>query len=74
MKCNATIVEPSRGVDDSDERVMMPTVQDRLLRRELGDTSRYSAIKGIYGDKSWINDLDIVNELGGHSGCVNALR
>jgi len=61
-------------VDDSDERVMMPTVQDRLLRRELGDTSRYSAIKGIYGDKSWINDLDIVNELGGHSGCVNALR
>ncbi len=61
-------------MDDSDERVMMPTVQDRLLRRELGDTSRYSAIKGIYGDKSWINDLDIVNELGGHSGCVNALR
>lgn len=52
---------------------MQPTLQDRLLRRELGNTSSYSAINGIYGDRSWINDLDIVNELGGHSGCVNAL-
>ncbi|KAL9126319.1 MAG: hypothetical protein Q9217_004603, partial [Psora testacea] len=47
--------------------------QHRLLWRELGNTSRYSSIKGIYGDRSWVNDLDIVNELGGHSGCVNAL-
>lgn len=53
---------------------MKVTLQDRLLRRELGGTSRYSAIKGLYGDKTWIDDLDIVNELGGHSGCVNALR
>ena len=53
---------------------MKLTLQDRLLRRELGGTSRYSAIEGLYGDKTWINDLDIVNELGGHSGCVNALR
>lgn len=53
---------------------MPPTLQDRLLRRELGNTSSYSAVNGIYGDKGWINDLDIVNELGGHSGCVNALR
>ena len=53
---------------------MPPTLQDRLLRRELGNTSSYSAVKEIYGDRSWINDLDIVNELGGHSGCVNALR
>lgn len=50
------------------------TLQDRLLRRELGDTSRYSDVKGLYGDKAWIDNLDIVNELGGHSGCVNALR
>ena len=48
--------------------------QDRLLWRELGPTSRYCNIKEIYGDKAWIDDLDIVNELGGHSGCVNALR
>ena len=50
------------------------TLHDRLLHRELGNTSRYSAIKGIYGDRTWIEDLDIINELGGHSGCVNALR
>ena len=53
---------------------MRPNLQDRLLRREIGDKSSYSTIRGVYGDKSWINDLDIVNELGGHSGCVNALR
>ncbi|MCJ1402476.1 hypothetical protein MMC11_005696 [Xylographa trunciseda] len=52
---------------------MKLTVQDRLLRREIGCDSRYSSIKGLYGDKKWISDLDIVNELGGHSGCVNAL-
>ncbi|KAI9724841.1 MAG: hypothetical protein M1812_000117 [Candelaria pacifica] len=49
------------------------TLQDRLLRRELGNTVRYSSVRGFYGEKAWINDLDIVNELGGHSGCVNAL-
>ena len=53
---------------------MKLTLQDRLLRRELGSTSRYSDVLGLYGDKAWIDELDIVNELGGHSGCVNALR
>ena len=53
---------------------MKITLQDRLLKRELGQPSRYSAIKGLYGDRSFVDDLDIVNELGGHSGCVNALR
>ena len=53
---------------------MGTSIYDRILRRELGGTSSYSAINGIYGDKRWIDDLDIVNELGGHSGCVNALR
>ena len=53
---------------------MKYTLQDRLLRRELGEQSSYSAIKGLYGDKRWVQDLDIVNELGGHYGCVNALR
>ena len=53
---------------------MKLTLQDRLLQRELGSTPRFSAIKGIYGDRTWVEDLDIVNELGGHSGCVNALR
>jgi nuclear receptor interaction protein len=46
----------------------------RLLFRELGYKPASSGIYGIYGDKAWIDDLDIVNELGGHTGCVNALR
>lgn len=53
---------------------MKLTLQDRLLKRELGAKSRYSSVKGLYGDKAWVDELDIVNELGGHSGCVNALR
>ncbi|KAI9707438.1 MAG: hypothetical protein M1836_000399 [Candelina mexicana] len=52
---------------------MVLTLQDRLLRRELGNATRYSSVRGFYGEKAWVNDLDIVNELGGHSGCVNAL-
>ena len=53
---------------------MKGTIQDRLLWRELGNRSRYSGVRNIYGDGTLVNDLDIVNELGGHSGCVNALR
>ncbi|KAL9637620.1 MAG: hypothetical protein Q9204_001806, partial [Flavoplaca sp. TL-2023a] len=53
---------------------MEPALTDRLLWRELGRTSRHTAIRGLYGDKSLVENLDIVNELGGHSGCVNALR
>ena len=53
---------------------MRPTIQDRILRRESGDGSRYAGIRGFYSDRAWVDDLDIVAELGGHSGCVNALR
>lgn len=53
---------------------MKPSLYDRLLRREVGETSHYAGIPGIYGAREWIDDLDIVNELGGHTGCVNALR
>jgi hypothetical protein len=54
---------------------MKNTVYDRLLRRETAtDRKRYSSVPGIYGDRKWVQDLDIVNELEGHSGCVNALR
>jgi hypothetical protein len=53
---------------------LVNTVYDRVLRRELGNERRYSKVRGIYGDRKWIDNLDIVNELGGHSGCVNALR
>lgn len=53
---------------------MKLTLPTRLLGREQGEYSPHSTVRSIYGDKAWIDDLDIVNELGGHSGCVNALR
>ena len=54
---------------------MKYTVYDRLLKREIGHQRRtYTDIRGIYGDRHWVDDLDIVNELEGHNGCVNALR
>ncbi len=46
----------------------------RLLKRSVGATRRNRSIKTLYGDKTWVDDLDIVNELGAHTGCVNALR
>ncbi|KAL9056128.1 MAG: hypothetical protein Q9206_002860 [Seirophora lacunosa] len=52
---------------------MKPMLRDRLLQRELGQASKNTTVKGLYGDRSWVENLDIVNELGGHSGCVNAL-
>jgi len=54
---------------------MKHTVYDRLLKREFGqDRRKYSDVRSIYGDRAWIDQLDIVNELEGHNGCINALR
>ncbi|KAK2737022.1 hypothetical protein FQN57_000471 [Myotisia sp. PD_48] len=53
---------------------MKSLLHKRLLLREIGDDSRFSGVSGMYGDKTWVNEMDIVNELGGHSGCVNALN
>ncbi|KAF1974432.1 WD40 repeat-like protein [Bimuria novae-zelandiae CBS 107.79] len=54
---------------------MKYTVYDRLLRREIAATRTkpYSRVLGLYGDRQWVQDMDIVNELEGHNGCVNAL-
>ena len=52
---------------------MKYTVYDRLLRRELGLRKSYNSTAGIYGDRIFLDNLDIVNELGSHGGCVNAL-
>ncbi|KAE8353044.1 hypothetical protein BDV28DRAFT_115782 [Aspergillus coremiiformis] len=52
---------------------MKNSLYDRLWRRETGEPSQFTSIRGIYGSKEWVDDLDIVNELGGHTGCVNAL-
>ena len=46
----------------------------RLLNRVLGSRRLRQSVKTLYGDNSWAEDLDIINELGGHTGCVNALR
>lgn len=53
---------------------MKSVIYDRLLQRELGKPGPYAGVHGIYGDKVWVVDMDIVNELGGHTGCVNALK
>ena len=45
-----------------------------LLRRQMGEKRRHCSIKTLYGHRHWVDELDIVNELGGHTGCVNALR
>ncbi|KAK4941977.1 hypothetical protein LTR10_018158 [Elasticomyces elasticus] len=45
----------------------------RLLKRNIGAAKRDRSIRTLYGDKTWVEDLDIVNELGAHTGCVNAL-
>lgn len=46
----------------------------RLLKRALGASRTDRSVKTLYGDRAWVADLDIVNELGAHTGCVNALR
>jgi len=54
---------------------MKESLAGLLLRRELDDPiGRTTKIRHIYGNKNWVRNLDIVNELDGHSGCVNALR
>lgn len=46
----------------------------KLLKRKLGRKRIHNVVRPLYGDRTWTKDLDIVNELGGHTGCVNALR
>ena len=50
---------------------MKGTFGSKLYHREIGTGS--NSYHKLYTDRSLINDLDIVNELDGHSGCVNAL-
>jgi len=52
----------------------MESFDVRLLKRALGRKRTHSSVRPLYGDHTWAKDLDIVNELGGHTGCVNALR
>ncbi|KAF3901590.1 hypothetical protein ABW21_db0203710 [Orbilia brochopaga] len=50
------------------------SISHRLLLRELeGSSIGPSSMEGIYGSRTFVKGLDIVNELYAHAGCVNAL-
>lgn len=55
-------------------RSMKDNLDVKLLRRSIGEKRIHQSVKPIHGDHYWTKNLDIVNELGGHTGCVNALR
>ena len=53
---------------------MRDTLSNSIHRREIVDAGvRGKSYRKLYSDRRLIDNLDIVNELGGHSGCVNAL-
>ncbi|KAI6891023.1 WD40 repeat-like protein, partial [Hortaea werneckii] len=53
---------------------MRDDLQASLLQRQLASPAvRAYSHRSLYGCRPLIADLDIVNELDGHSGCVNAL-
>jgi nuclear receptor interaction protein len=52
---------------------MTLNLSTRILGRESGNEVPAYRAKGLYGDSRFVKDLDIVNELSGHDGCVNAL-
>ncbi|KAK8191560.1 WD and tetratricopeptide repeat-containing protein [Phyllosticta capitalensis] len=52
----------------------MKHLYTKVLDREIGlRNTKYRRVHDLYGDKQFVRDLDIVNELSGHTGCVNAL-
>ncbi|OQN95366.1 hypothetical protein B0A48_18472 [Cryoendolithus antarcticus] len=53
---------------------MKETLTTKLLERECSDYAiKLRSYRKLYSDRSIVKNLDIVNELDGHSGCVNAL-
>ncbi|EMC94346.1 hypothetical protein BAUCODRAFT_73625 [Baudoinia panamericana UAMH 10762] len=53
---------------------MKDHLSSNIYARELRDQAvRSRSYRKLYSDRRLIADLDIVNELDGHSGCVNAL-
>ncbi|KAI7540849.1 WD40 repeat-like protein, partial [Hortaea werneckii] len=53
---------------------MRDDLQASLLQRQLASPAvRAYSHRTLYGCRPLIADLDVVNELDGHSGCVNAL-
>lgn len=53
---------------------MKDSLSTKILHRESSDYAiKNRSYRRLYSDRRLIQDLDIVNELDGHSGCVNAL-
>jgi len=52
----------------------MDSFDVKLLKRSIGQKRFHQSVRALYDDHAWARDLDIVIELGGHTGCVNALR
>lgn len=53
---------------------MKDILSQRIYNREISELPlRTKSYRRIYGDRRLIDKLDIVNELDGHTGCVNAL-
>ncbi|CAZ86601.1 unnamed protein product [Tuber melanosporum] len=48
-------------------------MESRKLYRELNGARGIGSNASFYGARSWIERLDLVAELSGHEGCVNAL-
>lgn len=54
---------------------MGQSIYEKIVSRELGTSGKpANVLRACYSDKAWIESLDIVDELVGHGGCVNALR
>ncbi|KAF8470172.1 hypothetical protein BDZ91DRAFT_720097 [Kalaharituber pfeilii] len=49
------------------------SMDQKLLLREIYGNVGQSSTRGLYGSRKWVDNLDITNELHGHTGCVNAL-
>ena len=53
---------------------MKDTLSNKLYEREIARRPSHSrSYRSLYSDRRLIDNLDIVNELAGHTGCVNAL-
>ncbi|KAL7266716.1 hypothetical protein RUND412_010727 [Rhizina undulata] len=52
---------------------MHQNLNTKLLYRELYGNAGAGSLASIYGSKEFVDNLDIVDELHGHRGCVNAL-
>lgn len=53
---------------------MKDTLSNKLHEREIARRpSNSRSYRSLYSDRRLIDNLDIVNELAGHTGCVNAL-